>query len=155
VYGHSGDDVIESGIGRDTIEGHEDQDWLFGGPGADDIFGGSGSDTIVYDRIGQSGLSWDTADWIGGFRTSEDKIDGDVLGTTSNYRAAQILNRGFEAAEVAAILNMWTYGSHYVFVSDGEHGYLFVDFNRNGIPDSGVILGGLTSSAAFSHLDII
>jgi len=154
-----GNDVIFGGDGRDTIYGGAGNDTIWGNSGVDFMYGGSGADTFKF-NAGDTGLHYADADVIYDFHPSSDRgfPTGDTIdfttmekGTSSNFDHKAIINiHGSDAAEYANALGTANAEEtvnpnlKYVFVTDGQNGWLFADTNGDHHLDAGIELRGVT-----------
>lgn len=86
LFGGNGADQLDGGSGDDQLNGGAGNDVLIGGLGADSLFGDLGADTFVI-RRGETGATYETADFILGFsRAEKDRID--ISAIDANTRVA-------------------------------------------------------------------
>ena len=171
IYGGGGADTIYGGAGNDIIYGESGNDVIVGGQGADKLFGGQqfgdvagvptgvdglGDDTFVF-QAGDSGITVATADTIYDFNVnSSDRLrlglSGDGTANTGNYVEAGAAVTDFNAALADAntalgALNGTSQASQlYAFQFDASNGYLFIDYNSDGMADEVIILVGVDNT---------
>jgi Ca2+-binding RTX toxin-like protein len=159
LTGSSFADVLIGGNGADTLLGGLGADSLTGSSGSDVLTGGAGVDTFVVDNS-DSTLSRTTADIISDFLTGTDQLKlgfvGCDTGVAINYMEGNSACANFDSALAtanAAFLTLvgnttatdwcsfqWTESSGVVT------GYLFEDWNGDGVADQVVILTGINGS---------
>jgi Ca2+-binding RTX toxin-like protein len=150
IFGAAGDDWLYGKQGNDVIFGQGDDDVIFGGGGQDVLCGGSGWDSFVFDTYDSYGYS----DTITDFDCTHDFIDLSQSGTSSNYTELTVgYSAGYNEAKWAA-LDQLNGTIRNVFVTDGVNGYLFVDYNGNGLIENGIVLEDLNSLSDFSYGNI-
>lgn len=156
-----GDDVIFGGDGNDSIYGGAGNDVIYGGRDVDYMYGGSGADTFKFNAV-DTGLHYADADVIYDFKPSFDRGfpgAGDTInfvtvdsGTSRNfghtsidtsheYTYAAEYEHALKAANATEASNS---NLKYVFVTDGQDGWLFVDTNGDHHLDAGIELRGVT-----------
>ena len=173
VFGGDGIDIIDGGAGNDKLHGDAGNDVITGGLGADQLWGGSGADTFVVNQGrggfgSESGSTWEGADVIRDFNASTnshdvwDKLDLPGQATASNFSVQTMKfdsstswEEAFNQAKgIAAIDMAMSFGAHkYVFVTDGEDGWLFAETGsaHRGI-DIAIELRDVTD---LSHLNLV
>jgi hypothetical protein len=171
IDGGSGKDYLIGSLANDTIAGGQGDDRLSGDKGADILTGGAGADIFTHSAADEAGMTALTADRITDFDGSVDRIDMPIKGYfyyedyggggapwTRNYGETEIAHgAGYEAAKTMAdeMIGGGHYPWVYAFVTDGVNGYLFADLDKDGSPDTSIILDGLTDITQFSATDIV
>lgn len=165
IYGGRGSDIIVGGGGNDTIYGGDGNDIIVTDYGAETkngyygqntVYGGHGQDTVIvsgWDRIviykGDSNPVDGQQDIISQFQHTHAVLDLPGDADASNYAEVKIAAKGFDAALHMA--NSMLATKDYVFITDGEDGYVFADTDFDGRADIGVTIAMLTSTDQFSH----
>ena len=161
---YDGNDVLVGGAGSDSLYGGGGDDILAGGTGGDWLTGGSGHNTFVYNAVGESGLTWSSADTITDFYAVADSIDMPTAGSYANYFEGNITDTwnttqsshfAYAASYASDIIGNPYTNTQYVFLTNGHDGYLFADMDGNGRIDTGIELEGVASTGNFHYWDII
>lgn len=109
--------------------------------------GGGGQAQDVVTNAGESGLTFNTSDFINGFVSGEDDLDFNLAaGSGTNF-----LNGGVSSSYTDALTNANTAmnGTIQYFASnDGTNTYVFVDNDLDGTADMGVSLAGVIALVA-------
>jgi Ca2+-binding RTX toxin-like protein len=147
LWGDDGRDELYGGSDNDELSGGGEWDKLSGGTGKDTMFGSTGNDWFYFD-FGESTLN--AYDTIGDFSMAEaDLIWMPQQGLDSNYSEHSITGRGlgFEDASGYAMSHIGK--DTFMFVTDGQDGYLFADLDHNAIIETAVKLRGLGATTDF------
>jgi Ca2+-binding RTX toxin-like protein len=162
LIGGSGNDRLWADDGRDMLYGGSDNDDLFGGGEFDNLHGGTGQDTMY----GSTGNDWfwfefgdstlNAPDTIGDFRVDEaDLIFMPQQGLESNYSEHSIRGRGVGLEDASTYAMSHIGKDTFMFVTDGQDGYLFADLDHNAIIETAVKLTGLGALTDFGWDSIL
>lgn len=165
LVGGGGNDWLSGGAGHDVLYGDYQSgttggiDYLIGGTGYDTLYGGAGHDYFMFQN-GDSAPTYAGSDVIMDWNSMQDTIviSGGPAVTSSNYFETTLAATGnvitdFNNAEQLADNLLNTYD--YVFLTNGQQGYLFADVNYDGAPDIGMEIKGATSLNEFSVADLL
>lgn len=152
-FSDEGNDKLYGGSGSDWLMGGAGDDLLVGGTGRDFLYGGTGADVFKF-ALGDSGMTSDTADFIGDFKQDPgmfgyfgDKIEAnqyvwshETIAVSGGYGSIE------QAGMVAQFVNDFNHGGNAgsALVADSETGnaYLFMDMDGDHKFETGIVLGG-------------
>lgn len=167
LFGQGGNDWLEGGGGHDEINGGRGDDTILGGCGTDKMWGDEGKDRFIFSPMFQgennqpildSSLDQQTMDRIYDFVSGYDSIafrGADAGVEWANYLEVDMFAGASYADVLTTASGIIASGKTYAFVADGANGYLFVDMNRDGNVDQGVMLAGLHNTSMFAASDLI